>query len=274
MENENIVMLKHHPMNVKFTNNFYVNQCADLSGRIVFDVTSRAERDKDFTAIYPNFTRELSPFFMGPVKGSDGAVSHVFEHFWQCGKVYPCHYRDGKILPEYFAWRKKWYDKTEISQKKTESRHPNEELGCRPADCLFFAYYEDGEYKHLNYVEARKKVYIPQYAKLVYNTESFKMLKGLVDDGKQIALVDFDGFNYYEENAMKGVYNSYVNRCMKNHVTPTRLEGDYTKIKTMKDAVNCPFLQVGHGFVIKMLLQGDIFVNTDGSINDPSGILK
>ena len=30
MENKNNVMLKHHPMGVKFTNPFYVQQCNDL----------------------------------------------------------------------------------------------------------------------------------------------------------------------------------------------------------------------------------------------------
>ena len=274
MENQNIVMLKHHPMGVKFTNTFYVNQCSDLAERTIIDVTSRVTRDRAFMAEHPNFAKEVSPFFIGSVTGPDGATSHVFEHFWQCGKVYPCHYRNGEIPPEYFTWRKKWYDKTEISQNKAESRHPNTELCYFPGDCLFFAYYENGSYQHLNYVEARKKVYAPYYAKLIHNTESFKWMKKLVDEGKKIALVDFDGFNYYSPKAMGKLYESYINKCKKKGLTPNRELSDYLNIKTMRDAINCSFLQVGHGFVIKMLLQGDLSINPDGSLNDPQGLLK
>ena len=274
MENKNIVLLKHHPMNVKFSNTFYTNQCSDLNERIVIDVTSRVERDKTFMEEHPTFARDLSPFYIGPITGPDGATSHVFEHFWQCGKVYPCHYKNEKLLPQYFEWRKKWYDKEQISRNRTESRHPNVELGYRPSDCLFFAHFEDGEYKKLNYVEARKKVYIPNYAKLVHNTESFRWLKSLVDDGHKIALVDFDGYNYYEESALKGLYNSYLNRCKKNEVIPQRKEADFLKINSMKKVINCPFLLAGHGFVIKMLLEDDLTFNPDGSLNDPDGFLE
>ena len=45
MENKNIILLKHHPMNVKFTNTFYLNQTdnGDLSDYVIIDVTSRIE---------------------------------------------------------------------------------------------------------------------------------------------------------------------------------------------------------------------------------------
>lgn len=168
MENKNIVMLKHHPMNVKFTNTFYVNQCSDLAERIIIDVTSRVTRDRAFMA----------------------------------------------------------------------------------------------------------EVYAPYYAKLIHNTESFKWMKKLVDEGKKIALVDFDGFNYYSPKAMGKLYDSYIKKCGRNRLTPNRELSDYFNIKTIRDAVNCSFLQVGHGFVIKMLLQGDLSINPDGSLNDSQGLLK
>ena len=40
---------------------------------------------------HPTFAKDLSPFFIGPVVSSVGAKANIFEIFWQCGKVYPCH---------------------------------------------------------------------------------------------------------------------------------------------------------------------------------------
>ena len=68
MENKNIILLKHNPLNVKFTNTFYLNQTdeKDLSDYIVVDVTSRVERDKEFMKEHPSFAKDLSPFYIGP----------------------------------------------------------------------------------------------------------------------------------------------------------------------------------------------------------------
>ena len=67
MENKNILLLRHHPMNVHFTNTFYTNQTENnLGDYIIFDVTSRVERNKEFMKEHPTFARDLSPFFIGP----------------------------------------------------------------------------------------------------------------------------------------------------------------------------------------------------------------
>ena len=275
MENKNIIMLKHPPMNLKYDNPSYTNQVDDdLSEYIVIDVTSRILRNKEFMNEHPTFAKDLSPFFIGPLVASDGEIANIFEHYWQCSKVYPCHYVDGKITPEFFEWRKKWYAKTEVSNKKTDSRYPCQELGHSPKDCLFSVYYDGNEYQKLGYIEARKKLYIKEYAKLIYNTESFKWLKSLVDSGKKIALVDFDAYNYYSKKALEKRYDFYVKKCKENKVNPTRTLKDFLSIKTIKDVINCEFMLAGHGFAIKMLLQGDISVNADGTINDPQGLLE
>jgi hypothetical protein len=99
-------------------------------------------------------------------------------------------------------------------------RHPYREFGYEADDMLYWAYWnsEKGEYEKLSYLEARKKVYIPQYAKLVANSGAFKWMKSLVDQGEKIALMDFDGFNCYCEEAMKIRYRAYVNKCRKKSV--------------------------------------------------------
>ena len=154
-------------------------------------------------------------------------------------------------------------------------RHSCISLGYTNKDCCYFAYYDKGkkEYIPLSWVGARKKVYFPEYAKLVYKTPSFQYLKGLVDSGKKLALVDFDGYNYNEECGMKKKYEQYINKCKKANVEPTISEQDFLSIDSMKKAVDCLFLPCGHGFVIKALLQGDIEV-VNGEIIDKGGVLE
>ncbi|MCR4562598.1 MAG: hypothetical protein K5694_05295 [Bacilli bacterium] len=275
MDNKNIILLRHHPMNVKYTNPFYLNQVddLDLSEYMVIDVTSRVERDKKFMAEHPNFSKEISPFFIGPVISSDGVKANVFEIFWQCGKVYPCHDKDGVPNEEFFKWRNEYYSKEKCT--KDLMRHSCKSLGYEHKDTLYFAYYDKDKnlWEALNYVESRKRVYFVEYAKLIYNTESFKWLKSLVEDKKKIALVDFDAMNIYSPRAKNKAYLSYLNKCEKTKIEPSLKEEDFQRLDNMKDYVSCPFLAVGHATVIKALLEGDIEV-IDGEVIDRYNILK
>ena len=273
MENKNILLLRHHPMNVHFTNSFYTNQTEnDLSEFTIIDVTSRITRNKEFMAKHPRFAREISPFYVGPVTSSDGVKAEIFEVFWQCGKVYPCHDDNGKPNADYFEWRNYFYSQTECT--KDLMRHTCKSIGYEHKDARYFAYFDKDkmEYITLNYVDARKKVYFPEYAKLIYNTESFKYLKSLVDSGKKIALVDFDACNYNEPCAMHKEYTAYVNRCKKDKASPTLREADFLNIRSLRELINSPFMKVGHGCAIKALLQGDIEV-VNGEVVDHAGIL-
>ncbi len=273
MENKNILLLRHHPMNLHFTNTFYTSQTTNNLGEYtIIDVTSRITRNKEFMKEHPGFAREISPFYVGPVVSSDGMMAKIFEIFWQCGKVYPCHDDGGKPNEAYFQWRNHFYSQAECT--KDLMRHTCKSIGYEHKDARYFAYFdkETGEYVPLSYVKARKKVYFPEYAKLIYNTESFRYLKSLVDNGQKIALVDFDACNYNEACAMQKEYTAYINKCKKNKASPKLTEDDFLKIKSLKELINAPFMKVGHGCVIKALLQGDIEV-VDGEVVDHAGIL-
>ena len=154
-------------------------------------------------------------------------------------------------------------------------RHTCKSIGYEHRDARYFAHFdkEKDEYVPLGYVEARKRVYFPEYAKLVYNTESFKYLKSLVDSGKKIALVDFDACNYNEKCAMKKEYTAYVNKCKKDKIEPTLTEDDFLNVNSLKKLINAPFMKVGHGCVIKALLQGDIEV-INGEVVDRAELLS
>ena len=81
MENQNVVIVKHHFRPLKLSNPFYTTQCPDIEDRIVINLTSR-NSDKEFAKM-------VSPFYVGPIKGPDGAQSDSLEIFWQAAKVFP-----------------------------------------------------------------------------------------------------------------------------------------------------------------------------------------
>lgn len=260
-------------MNLKYTNIWYTSQVeSDINEYIVVDVTSRVIRDKKMMNEHPNIHKDFSPFYVGPIITSDGLSANIFEHFWQASKVFPCHVdRNGNLSKEYFEWRKYWFNQPKVIDK-TISRRPHTILGYKDNDCLFSVYYNGSDYERLSYIEARKKIYVTEYAKKIVNTDSYKWLESLVKDGKKVALVDFDGFNYYYIKAKEKLYNGYINKCKKNGFIPSASLMDFTSINDMKTAINCSFTPVGHSFVIKALLQGDIEVK-DGKVIDNIGML-
>lgn len=267
MENKNVVIIKHHPRPINLTNSFYTTQCPDLADRVVINLTSR-NPDR-------NFSRQVSPFFVGPVTGPDGASADSLEVFWQVGKVFPHHDDNGQPSSAYFEYRNDMYSKKQGEIPKPIMRHPYHAFGYEADDMLYWAYWnsEKGEYERLSYLEGRKKVYVPEYAKLVANSEALKWMRTLLEQGKKIALLDFDGFNYYCEEAMKIRYRAYVLKCKKEKRPILKSEKDFTDIKDMKSAVNFAHTPVGHAFVVKALLQGDLEV-VDGKVIDHLGMLN
>ena len=266
MENKNVVIVKHHPRPITLTNSFYTTQCPDLAERVVINLTSR-NPDR-------NFSRQVSPFFVGPVTGPDGASADSLEVFWQVGKVFSHHDDNGQPNSAYFEYRNDMYSKKQGEIPKPIMRHPYHEFGYEADDMLYWAYWnsEKGEYECLSYLEGRKKVYVPEYAKLVAGSNALKWMKSLLDQGKKIALLDFDGFNYYCEEAMKIRYRAYVLKCKKEKRPILKSEKDFTDIKDMKSAVDFAYTPVGHAFVVKALLQGDLEV-IDGKVIDHIGMI-
>ena len=267
MENRNVVIVKHHPRPLTLANSFYTTQCPDIAERIVINLTSR-NPDR-------SFARQVSPFFVGHVTGPDGASAPNLEVFWQCGKVFPHHDENGQPGENFFTYRNKMYSAPTGSIEKPRMRHPYKEFGYDADDMLYWPFWniEKGEYEKLSYLEGRKKVYVPEYAKLVADTPAFRWMQSLVEQGKKIALMDFDGFNYYNEEAMKIRYRAYVLKRRKRKEPILLTEKDFTDIKDMRSAIGFADTPVGHAFVVKALLQGDLEV-VNGEVIDHSGLLS
>ena len=121
---------------------------------------------------------------------------------------------DGEVGESYFTWAKRGWAKSKAD------RYP---MG-RGALPLYS--YWAGE--KLNYVEARKKIYIPMYACGVRNTVAYKRLEKLYKEVGEIYIQSYD-----VHNLMGGTY-------------------DYWEL------VRNDKLKFGHGYVLGMMLEGII----------------
>lgn len=170
--------------------------------KIVINTTSRST----------NWSKGLSPFFLGPIKLYDIYVSQNMENAWQYAKVYEKHVDQNQNPTEdYFTWAQWGWN------KKTADRYPMGK-GSKP----LYSYW-NGE--KLSYVDARKKIYAPLYANAVENTDAFKRLKEMYDEGQEIWLWDFDGYD--------------------------------KKNMSYQEVVNHPTRKMGHAFILAMMLENN-----------------
>ena len=192
----------------------------------------------------PVMREGLSPFYLGPVECYDGLVSQTFERAWQCAKVYPWTLgTDGNPNARYFAWRDEMWAMKGFGDKMS-IRFP---VGKKNVGkCLYAWWKVDGAFQKLGYIEGRKAIYIPLYAKAVVKTEAYRRLVELRDSGKNLMLIDFDGYNPWHPHYGFASYN---------------------------DVIHCPLLKMGHGFVLAMLLEGVIKIDEGGNAIYADGLM-
>lgn len=133
------------------------------------------------TSSSKNWSRGLSPFFLGPVELYNGTKAKNLENSYQFCKVYKnMADADGNPTPVYWAWARKGWNDTYAH------RYPAGK-GAIPLYSLW-----DGQ--KLSYIEARKKIYMPLYIKAVKDTPAYKQLEKEYEEKKEIVLFDFDGY--------------------------------------------------------------------------------
>lgn len=161
-----------------------------------------------------NWTKGLSPFYVGPIPLYGGQVAKNVENAWQFAKVYSQHV-DAQQNPtnDYFNWAKKGWQDTYAH------RYPMGK-GAIP----LYSYWDGNKY---GYIEARKKIYAPLYAKAVVKTKAFEQLVDLYLSGDTFALLDFDGYDYLSLGM------------------------------SLKDVANNPTKKMGHAFVLAELLENE-----------------
>jgi len=159
-----------------------------------------------------NWSKEFSPFTLGPVTLYGGYCAKNVENAWQFSKVYKEHTdANGEPTKDYFNWAKKGWGDTYAH------RYP---MG--KGSVPLYSYW-DGE--KLDYIEARRKIYAPLYAKAVIHTNAFDQLFHIYQSGDTFALLDFDGYDYLSLGM------------------------------NLKDVANDPKRKMGHAFVLANLLE-------------------
>jgi len=148
--------------------------------------------------------KTLSPMRLGPVdlkevmcdfkKEEDPGYIHYgveppekvtsIENLWQFSKVWESEHDDKKSVPTrsfYERRLKAWSD-------KKSRRHS------RKGAALLYVTWRNGQ--RMTYLEARKRIYCPIYARLVKETEAFKKLYKMVhEEKKDVLLVGYDGYD-------------------------------------------------------------------------------
>lgn len=162
-----------------------------------------------------HWSRDLSPFFLGPVDLYCGLTSKNMENGWQFAKVYPEHVdKNGDPAQDYWLWATKgWEDSFAYRYPMGKGRKPLYSLWNK---------------EKLGYIEARKQIYMPLYAKAVVKTKGFARLKEIYQGEKDVYLRDYDGYNH------------------------KKLEMSY------QDVINCESRKMGHAFVLAMILENYI----------------
>lgn len=105
------------------------------------------------------------------------------------------HYKDGKITDEYWNWRKK------LMYNKYAVRYP---VGFNNMKNCLFAISDDNLEERLDYISARKKIYVPEYIRLVKQHKKFIELKEKLNRGQNLLIIEVDGphlesLPYYKE---------------------------------------------------------------------------
>jgi hypothetical protein len=135
---------------------------------------------------------QLSPMRCGPISYEDShtngkvSVTNV-ENLWQFSKVWTGELdKKGEPTEEFFDRREKgWKDpKGRRWVKKGDGINPNVPL------CSYW----NG--KKLDYIDARKAIYCPEYANSVVKTEAYKKLEEMLEEGYNIQILGFDGYDY------------------------------------------------------------------------------
>lgn len=155
----------------------------------------------DVTSANLKYRKDLSPLFVGPTTAPDGTVFDRFENAWQYSKVYPQLGHYGKLskteTPKWFEWRKRGQTKLRNGKGiRTDSRVSKLKKVWRDTGKPWTPMHSRWGNEQLGYIEARKKIYVPEYLKLIRKTKTIKQLKKSQDS---YLFIDLDGPPKVEE---------------------------------------------------------------------------
>lgn len=221
--------------------------------------------DKRKRAILPSYegftpivimTYKYSPEFwpLGPYALKDDK-GRIMENVWQFSKVYEkvpettqfpawSHHEErhidenGNILPAYWEWREKGMN------NKSYVRYP---VGQDNMSKCVYAIPEDNLDQKLDYVESRRRIYIPLFCELAKKEKTcFPGLKERLANGENLLIIEVDGpraksLEYYKEKYSVG----------DNFIENDTMLATAENLTIMAVDTKHPF---GHGYCLAMAL--------------------
>lgn len=178
----------------------------------------RDPRDKtaiNVTSLDKGWGRSFSPMILGPVLVPGRGYAKNVENAWQYSKVYKCHMdKNGDPTPQWYFWSHRGFT------TNRGIRYPMGK-GAEPEYSFWGG-------KKMDYIEARKTIYMPIYAEAVKKSPNFQRLKDLYLENKSLTLWDCDGYDYLKMG------------------------------RTLEECADDPNMILGHGFVLAMVLEGKL----------------
>ena len=229
-------------------------------------------------------SERIDYFHLGPIEDeASGFSCPSLGVYWELSKVFPCHSESGVPNAEYFAYRERFLkEKTDVKEKMERPwesltyEEGGEQKKYKAGQALYYAYYdnEGKSWKSLMEADARKKILIPLYVKLMSKNPVYL---GIVDDMKGdgshgFALVGKDIFNYHSRQGKIAFYDSYAAEHKDDPYVYVPPIEDVLEIRDFKGLVNSP-LPLGHAAILKAMLDGELSYDEYG-LSDPHGILS
>lgn len=197
---------------------------------------------------------DLSPYYLENEKGQ------IMENIWQFSKCYKevsssiqyysrfnhtiiwqhpaeTHIDENdNITEKYKNWREKGMNNKYAVRYPVGYKHRSK--------CLYSLKELSGP--KLDYIEARKEIYVKEYCRLVKKEKSYQLLQEMLKKGKNLLIVEVDGpheesLDYYKENY--GVNNSFIQR-------DTMLFNE----ENNRIMLNDPKHSYGHGYALCLAL--------------------
>ncbi len=273
-----VILLRKQPAWSKFDSDEYKRQCNCLADCFVVDVEKGFPGPKDQTKLIDG----IDLYTLGPVESEEGLTCASLGLYWELSKVFPCHSDSGLPNKDYLAYRAKMLKKSVRGQSaikrpwlalKYEVR--GEERKYKDEQCLYHAYYDkqSNTWKALQESEARRVILLENYVRLVAKSDLYLKLKEEVGQGRKVALVASNVFNFYSEKARRTYYSSCLNKYKNSPYAFLPSYEDFKRISSVKDLLEFP-LPFSHVAILKAMLDGDLaYDEANGKIIDKAEII-
>jgi hypothetical protein len=150
---------------------------------------------------------------------------------------------NGDPNKKYWAWRKKLLNASDAVRYPAgfNNRH----------NCIGNIIIENGEYGILDYIESRKRIYLPIYLEAVKRAPKFQELKKRYQNGENLLIIEIDGphqedIEYYKEK--------YPNIAWEEKMIGNTIEIDREILEVM---LNDPKNPYGHSYCLAWALMDD-----------------